>query len=203
MKRQEHSQSVWALLLASVVVTVLFVISISTLNRIGPDGTSSTQPTGTPTQIESLLPTVNAGAQKAILGATWSAITRTPFPTQIPFPTGTFEGSEVKFTGEKLFLDALNAWGGYLDGNKVVIYTGSLLDHPEQGAIAILITLPYRFFSEKVLTPTQHGSVRVVAEQNNRLTLLAADGEIFYFDKYPLTTHTNCQLGQVLKLLDL
>jgi hypothetical protein len=120
--------------------------------------------------------------QKAILIATIAAITRTPLDTPIIPPTGTREDERIKPSGEKLGLDALNGWFGLVDGNKVSIYAGSLLEDPEQGAIAILITLPYRNFSEKVLTPTKHGGVCVVAEQNNRLTLLAADGEIFYFD---------------------
>jgi len=88
----------------------------------------------------------------------------------------------VKLSAKILGLDALNGWFGFVDGNKIVIYAGSLLDDPDQGVIAILITLPYRNFSEKVLTPAQRGGVRVVAEQNNRLTLQSADGETFYFD---------------------
>jgi hypothetical protein len=184
MKQQERSQSVVALILGLVVVFVLIVTAISTLNRSGPNEPLSIQPTGIPTHIiegSTLTPDM-AGTQKAILGATWSAITRTPFPTQVPFPTGTREGEMVKFSAEKMFLDALNGWGGYLDGISVVIYAGSQPEDPEQGAIVILFNLPYRFFSEKVLTPTKHGGVRVVAEQNNRLTLLAADGENYYFD---------------------
>jgi hypothetical protein len=182
MKRPERTQNVGGLLLVLGVVAVLLVIGLSNLNRFNPNEPLSIQPTGMSTYVEGSTSTPNAGTQKAILGATWSAITRTPFPTQVPFPTGTFEGSEVKFSAKIKGLDALNAWGGYLNGNTVVIYAGSLLDDPEQGAIAILITLPYLHFSDRVLTPTKHGGVRVVAEQNNRLTLSAADGEFFYFD---------------------
>jgi hypothetical protein len=183
MKQQLRSQSIGTLLLALVIVAILLFIGLSTLNRFNPNGPLSIQPTGNPTRVESPALTPNmAGTQKAILGATWSATTRTPFPTQIPFPTGTREGSEVKFSSKLKGLDALNGWGGYLDENSVVIYAGSLLDDPEQGAIAFLIALPYLHFSELILTPTRHGGVRVEAEQNNRLTLLATDGEIFYFD---------------------
>jgi hypothetical protein len=88
----------------------------------------------------------------------------------------------AKFSAEKLFLDGLNAWGGYLDGFSVAVYAGSLPEDSEQGAIVVVSSQPYRFFEEKVLTPTKHGAVRVVAEQNNRLILQAIDGELFYFD---------------------
>lgn len=182
MKQLERPQSVIVLFLVSVVVVILTIAAISTLGRFSSQGPLSIQPTGMPTQIENSTPTPNAGTQKAILGATWSAITRTPFPTQMLLPTGTREGDMVKFSAEKMFLTALNGWDGYLDGISVVIYAGSQPDDPEQGAIVIHFILPYRFFSEKILTPTKHGGVRVVAEQNNRLTLLAADGEIYYFD---------------------
>ena len=182
MKQQERSQSVRALFLALGVVIIILVTGISALNQFKPNEPLSIPSTGMPTFIEGTTSTPNVGTQKAIFHATRSAITRTPFPTQIPFPTGTFEGEEVNFSAEKLDLDALNAWGGYLDGNTVVIYAGSWHGDPEQGAIEILITLPYRFYDEQIFTPTKHGGVRVVTEQNNRLTLQATDGEIFYFD---------------------
>lgn len=182
MKQQERSQSVIVLFLVSGVVVILTIVAISTLGHFNSQGPLSIQPTRIPTQIENSTPTLNAGTQKAILHATWSAITRTPFPTQELLPTGTREGDMVKFSAEKMFLTALNGWDGYLDNISVVIYAGSLPDDPEQGAIVIHFRLPYRFFSEKLLTPTKHGGVRVVAEQNNRLTLFATDGEIFYFD---------------------
>ena len=46
----------------------------------------------------------------------------------------------------------------------------------------IFYNLPSHIFSEMNWTPTKHGGVRVVAEQNNRLTLQAIDGTLFYFD---------------------
>jgi hypothetical protein len=120
--------------------------------------------------------------QKAVLMSTTTAIINTPYDTPILLPTGTREGERVKFSGKKLGLDTVNGWAGLLDGNQVSIYAGSLLDDPDQGAIVIFITLPYRNFSEKVLTPTKHGGVRILDEQNNRLILQAFDDQIFYFD---------------------
>jgi hypothetical protein len=133
MKRPERTQSVVVLLLVLGVATVLLVAGITSLNRFNPQGLLSTQTTGMPTDIDGSTFTPNVGTQKAIFHATRLATTRTPFPTQIPFPTGTFEGDEVKFSAKIKGLDALNAWSGYMDGNTVVIYAGSLLDDQEQG----------------------------------------------------------------------
>ena len=184
MKHQERSQSLVALLLGLVVVIVLIVAGISTLDRFSQNQVSPAQATGLPTAIEeeNTLMTVMSGTQtasylitqKAIVIATECRITRTPRDTQIPPPTGTSEDVRVKFSAKILGLDALNGWFGIANGHEIFLFAGSLLDDPEQGAIAIP--------NEEYLTPTRHGGVRVVAEQNNRLTLLAADGETFYFD---------------------
>ncbi len=183
MKQKEDLQSIVALVVSLGVVTVLILLGISILNRFSPSGTIPGQTALMPTYLEgSTITPNNPGTQKAILYETWSSTTNTPEDTQGPFPTGTREGDMVKFSAEKLFLDGLNGWDGYLDGNSVVIYAGSQPEEPEQGAIVILIRLPYRFLSEKVLTPTKHGGVRVIAEQNNRLILQAVDGQLFYFD---------------------
>ncbi len=182
MKQPERTPGIWGFLLVSGVAVLLLLLGLSTLDRLSPNRPLSIQPTGISTGIKSSTSMPNVATQRAIVDATWSAITRTPFPTQAPVPTGTREGDMIKFTAEKLFLVALNGWGGYLDGNSVVIYAGCLLEDPEQGAIVFQISLPYRFYHEKILTPAKHGSVRVVAEQNNRLTLVAVDGEVFYFD---------------------
>jgi hypothetical protein len=191
MKSPERSQSVLALLLGLVVVIVLLVTGISTLDRFSQNKAFPAQSNELPTVIdETTTSLVISGTQtesylitqKVVLISTIVSITRTPHDTLIPPPTGTFMDETVKFSAKIKGLDALNGWFGFVDGNQIVIYAGSLLDDPEQGAIAILIKLLYRNFSEKVLTPTRHGGVRVVAEQNNRLTLQAANGEIFYFD---------------------
>jgi hypothetical protein len=119
---------------------------------------------------------------KAIDFATYCATTRTPTPIRPVPPTGIYEDARIKFSGEKLFLATENLWQGFVGGYSVSIYVGALLDDPTQGAIVVYLRLPYRSYFERILTPEKHGSVRVVAETNNRLTLVAADGAIFYFD---------------------
>ena len=191
MKHQERSQSIGALFIGLVVVIVIIIASISTLDQFSQNKALPIQSTGLQTAImgNTLTPIMSGTqtvsyliTQKAIVLATELRITRTPFATQIPQITGTSEDVRVKVTGKLLGLDVLNGWSGLVDGNEIVVYAGSLLDDPEQGAIGITMRLPYRFLKEAVLTPARHGGVRVVAEQNNRLTLQSVDGETFYFD---------------------
>jgi hypothetical protein len=119
--------------------------------------------------------------EKTIVLATYRAKpTRTPFPTPEPVPTGTREGDRVKFSAQKLGIDAENAWSGMLDGGDVSVYAGTN-GYPDQGALAILI-FGSNGFDGYFLTPTRHGAVRVIGEQHNRLILQAKDGTLFYFD---------------------
>jgi hypothetical protein len=169
-----------------MVIGLGIMVAITRFRVTGPSSPASV-PSYTPTMNYVYPgpddPTVVAiVTSKAIMEATDLATTHTPSETQVPLPTGTFEGEMAKFTAEKLFLVGFNAWHGYQAGFSVGVYAGSLPEDSEQGAIVVVSRQPYRLFEEKVLTPTKHGGVRVVAEQNNRLILQAVDGEIFYFD---------------------
>jgi hypothetical protein len=88
----------------------------------------------------------------------------------------------VKPSGQKMGLDAQNAWFGLFNGLPVSIYAGALAWDPEQGAIFLFMELPKRGVEDRFLTPTKHGGVRVVSDQDNRLTLLSTDGTTYYFD---------------------
>jgi hypothetical protein len=80
-------------------------------------------------------------------------------------------------------LDAQNAWFGLVDGNKVSIYAGALLDDPNQGALYLWMHISSTDgILELILTPSKHGGVRVMSEQNHRLTLVSTDGTTYYFD---------------------
>jgi hypothetical protein len=177
--------------IASVVFFLLIGLALIiaiTYFRATDSGSSGSSQGNTPVMIGSVYPNPNDPTEvaivtkKAIMEATYLATTRTPSDTPVPLPTGTREGEMVRFSAEKLFLVGMNAWDGYQDGFSVVIYAGSLPEDSEQGAIVVISRQPNRLFEEKVLTPTRHGGVRVVAEQNNRLSLQAVDGEIYYFD---------------------
>jgi hypothetical protein len=120
--------------------------------------------------------------QHAINLATDLATTPSPTPIRTFPPTGTLEGEHIKPSGKTMGLDAQNAWFGLLDGRPVSVYAGALLEVPEQGAIYIFVELPGRGVNELIQTPTEHGGVRVVSEQNNRLTLVSTDGTTYYYD---------------------
>jgi hypothetical protein len=120
--------------------------------------------------------------QYAIMLATYLATTPSPTPLRTFAPTGTREDMYVKPSGEKMGLDAQNAWFGVLDGRPVDVYAGALLWDSLQGAIYIFVEFPKGGVNEQIQTPTKHGGVRVVSEHNNRLTLVSTDGTTYYFD---------------------
>ena len=174
-----------------ILVTVAI---ISTLGRPAPGKypspasieTPAAQPGGLPYPAIGDNPPAQTASylitQKAIFLATDLAVTRTPYDTPVILPTGTSEDYHNQYTGEKLGLDTRNAWFGYSDGVGVTIYAGALLNDPDQGAIHLFVWFPGRIIEAQLLTPTRNGGVRVVSEQNNRLTLVADDGATFYFD---------------------
>jgi hypothetical protein len=191
MRQYKRSDIVGFLFLGLAAVIIIVVASSSIQDRSLQNGAVSGRLNGlSPSGSSNSATVYRPGAQtqeyqikeKEILIATIAAITRTAYITPVIPPTGTREDERVKPSGVKLGLDALNGWFGIVDGNRVSIYAGALLEETDQGAIVILISLPYRNFDVLILTPTRHGGVRVISEQNNRLTLLAVDGEIYYFD---------------------
>jgi hypothetical protein len=88
----------------------------------------------------------------------------------------------TKPSGEKLGLDAQNGWFGLLDGYQVDLTAGALIGDPNQGAVYLFVAIPRSGVSELILTPTKHGGIRVVSEQNNRLMMISTDGTTYYFD---------------------
>jgi hypothetical protein len=100
-----------------------------------------------------------------------------------PAPTGTVEGFYTQVTGGKVGVyTTINSWRGYFDGWGVNVFAGSEgPENPDQGKVCVI------FFGQAidnrcVDSPTRHGALRVVAEQNNRLTLISTDGTVYYFD---------------------
>ncbi len=119
-------------------------------------------------------------ADQANVAATLTA--HPPLVTAAPEATGIIEDDYVRFSGKNLGLNTINGWAGFVNGDPAGIWAGSLLSDPDQGAVVLLLTLPYRNFEETYLTAGKHGALRIVAEQNNRLILTAADSTTFYFD---------------------
>ena len=108
---------------------------------------------------------------------------RTPIPyTPISLPTGAYENERVKQSGNMLGLDTQNGWSGLVNGDIFIIYAGALPSDAEQGVIIMVTTMPSGTSIEQFETSTKHGALRAVSQQKDRLTLIAADGTVFYFD---------------------
>ncbi len=114
----------------------------------------------------------------------WMDLTRSPEATRpvTPYPTGTAEGSYIQASGKMLGLAVTNAWFGYVDGNPVSVWASADPVEPERGCLEVLWSWPGRSSDGRYLTPSRHGPVRIIAERQNRLTLSAEDGTLFYFD---------------------
>lgn len=140
-----------------------------------PSDVSSTQvPQETPVPLETIL----AAATTAIF-----EFTASPYPSTLPGDLGIHNDDEyTKLEMLKIGLRVDNSWGGIVDGNRVSLWAGSLVVDPNQGVIYVLYNYPYRGWQVQFPTAEKHGSLRILAEQNNRLELVASDGSIFYFD---------------------
>ncbi len=165
-----------------VIVVTLITFRVSPLSSLSstqgstPVMTSSTSPVTDITQTAAAIITSKAG-----IATTFFSTTHTPV-TPVYLPTGIYDDQRVKISAALLFIDAQNAWGGFSDGYRFVLYAGALQSDPDQGVVELITNLPDGKRFEQLLTSSKHGALHVVSEQNNRLTLLATDSETFYFD---------------------
>ncbi len=184
MNQESKLKSNLALFVFLAILGLLFIALITFFRRSNlgatqgstPVKTSSTYPSPDVTQTVAAIITL-----KAIDAATHFAATQTLI-TPIYLPTGIYDDQRIKISAALLFIDAQNAWGGFNDGYRFVLYAGALQSNPDQGVVELVSNLPDGKRFEQLLTPSKHGALHVVSEQNNRLTLLAADGKTFYFD---------------------
>jgi hypothetical protein len=187
MKQETTSRSIGTLLVGLATVGVITALIILTLGERLPGRAPGTQMGGSPTLGGTSPATGTSSITPGPSGTPTAAIlteTASPSITPVIPPTGTSEDERVKYSGYKLGLEALNAWYGLVAGNTVTVFAGSLVGDPNQGALYLLFFYePYaNDVDEQILTPSKHGGVRVVSEQNNRLTLLSTDGTTYYFD---------------------
>jgi hypothetical protein len=211
MKTGKSIQEMVRLFLGLVIVAAITITIITTLREpasgsvtvaASPSPTTSPQQPATPPQEPTTAipypvpgapppsPTLNANAQETLVVAvaaqatlriafkeTLQAYTPPPAaPSTFP-PTGTSENGYDIASGKMLQIDALNGWRGIWDGKAIGVYAGS--SEPDQGIIVVVINSGLFGYYP---TPTKHGGVRVVSEQNNRLTLVSTDGTTYYFD---------------------
>jgi hypothetical protein len=105
--------------------------------------------------------------------------------TPVPGPTGIYDDEYVKASLQQLgFDDYGNGWAGIVTGYEVSVFAGAPRDDPTQGMVYVFWQLPVQYPSidNTYPTPSRAGSVRIVAERHNRLTLVSVDQTIFYFD---------------------
>ena len=165
---------------ALVIILTTFRVtdsgSLSSTLGSTPIITSSISPDPEGTQSEAAIVTL-----KAVGEATYLATTRTP---EIPIylPTGIYDDQRVKISAALLFINAQNAWGGFIDGYRFTLYAGALQSDPNQGVVGLVISLPNGKRFSQFATPSKHGALHVVNELNNRLNLISSDGTAFYFD---------------------
>jgi hypothetical protein len=211
MKTGKPIQEMVRLLLGLIIVAAITVAIITTLRgltpgnataAVSPDPTSlpqqpATQPQQPTTAVPypvpwvppltltaivedtSAIPFAVYATQVFALRETDQAFTPSPTPPVTYPPTGTVEDMYVKPSGQKLGMDALNGWRGLWDGKPVSVYAGATLPGSSQGVIIIFID---NFEAGQFFTPTKHGGLRVVSEQDNRLKLVSTDGSTYYFD---------------------
>jgi len=75
-----------------------------------------------------------------------------------------------------------NAWQGLVNGLWAYVVAGANSNDLEQGLIFSSWEFPNAAIGSFYNTLVRAGSVRIIAEQNYRLTLEAEDGSLFYWD---------------------
>lgn len=187
MNQNKPQTSTITLLILLAIIGFGLIVILETL-RSTPTSNLSLSQISTPVMTISTSPvpdiTQTAAAiitSKAMIATVYFATTHTPV-TPIYLPTGIYDDQRVKISASLLFIDAQNAYGGFNNGYRYALYAGALQSDLDQGVVALITNLPDGKRFEQLLTPSKHGALHVVSEQNNRLTLLAADSETFYFD---------------------
>ena len=79
-------------------------------------------------------------------------------------------------------IDIRNVWQDEVDGVWWQIYAGAIAAEPEKGILVARKMEADGTPRTSYETPIQVGAVRIIAEQNQQLTLEAEDGTLFVFD---------------------
>jgi hypothetical protein len=102
--------------------------------------------------------------------------------TNIPFPTGIFEGDESTFKPEQALI--INRWQGTISNDLIQVFAGCQGQNLEQGLIIILrMTQEGEVSSSEFIpSPTKAGALRILSADNLKLTVQAEDGTQWVFD---------------------
>jgi hypothetical protein len=115
-----------------------------------------------------------------------------PASTPVPVPTGILEGFSPLPGWGRLY-HMKNAWQQLIDGDRIVVYAGSVADDPiggrwntpEQGAVKVTV-FPANGDNPTgadYLSPSRSGALVITSAAGTRLTLTTVDGSAtFTFD---------------------
>lgn len=184
------SPNAWAfflglLALASLAGVAYFVLNTSANSRVTTLQTPSIivieTETGLPPSPTTELSAIST--QRAIAGATADALATALYSiTPVIEPTGIYDDERHKAQWYKFGFKVENAWFGLVNGNIVTVFAGAPISDSQQGTLQINMVMPNRLFDGEFITPEKNGALRVIAESNNRLTLVTTNGTTYYFD---------------------
>jgi hypothetical protein len=109
-------------------------------------------------------------------------MTTSPIPTGIPPAEKIFDAQgPTQKAMRGLGLMVQNVWAGTVNGRDVAVYAGALTAQPDEGGILVWDDDQHGG-RQLFRVPGKHGVVKILAENNLRITLASADNAIFYFD---------------------
>lgn len=125
-----------------------------------------------------LITTHSSSVPKQVLGSEQSG---TPIPA-VAYETGIFKIPNAQPV--KPDFTESNHWVGTHNRNQTTVYAGAQTDHPAQGEIVIetLFSQTGKTQIDSFLTPTQLGTIRIVAVQDKLLTLMTPKGKQLNFN---------------------
>lgn len=97
------------------------------------------------------------------------------------FKRGIFDGEAPAGSHD---VSIQNLWNGKLGNKYVVVYAGVLIENPEQGVLVYETRDEYlnTLSSEYIKSKTTGGTLKIVEEKGNKLTVVDAQGNSFIFD---------------------
>jgi len=175
-----------SLVIALVAIIVIIAVVLQAVRNNPAVGVTATiQETTTASDLTEQSVEASVVAQKQTAIVTLNAF-QTEHPSiNPPRPTGIIDVPDPSFYAQGYAI--LNSWQQNVNGSWIQAYAGNLVNDPSQGIVIVVLAWSDRSQGGPVMTPTKSGSVKIVAEQNNRLTLQSDNGTVYYFDVLGMT----------------
>lgn len=165
------------------LIVIVFGVTLPALKGISSIPATSSESAypalPTETQMPAVTRTPDLDATRAFLKTRIAALemTMTTYPSP-ERPVGICDCVDLGML--KMNYNLLNSWQRQIDGHWARVEAGSLKDDPTQG---ILAEAWEGVGGADILIPGKTGPVRIIAENNNRLTVQPANGgDLLYFD---------------------